>query len=331
MSKEGLTYLCTGGAGFIGSHLVERLLQEQGNIVVLEQGNESKRTIEKDSKGNRIVVIDDFSEGKWANIPKDPRITVYEASIMDDIGKYFEGVDVVFHLAALTRPQWSILNPEETNRVNVEGTLKVLTHCVDHKVKRVVFVSSSSLYGEQEKYPTDEEAKPNPMCPYALTKLIGEQYCKLYEKLYGLQANYIRPFNVYGTRQNPRGVYAGAVPVFVDKINRGEVPTITGHGNQARDFIYIDDVTEMMVVASKSEVYGEAFNAGSGTNISINKLFRMVCDLMGKKMEPFHGPPVYEPKMTLADISKAERLLGWKPKVSLEEGLKRTIEGTLRK
>ncbi len=314
-----MKYMVLGGAGFIGSHLVDALLKEFDSHVTVIDGH-----------SNHITVIDDFSEGKYANLPHDPaRLSVYDVSILKDVEHLFDGIDIVFHLAALTRPQWSIVYPEETNEVNVTGTLKVLQHSRDYGVKKFIFVSSSSLYGDQERFPTNEKDIPNPMCPYALTKLIGEQYCKLFEKLYGLQSNYIRPFNVYGTRMNPRGIYSGAVPKFIDLIKKGLTPTITGDGKQARDFIYVDDVVDLMISASKSKVSGEAFNAGSGKNISINDLFEMICKIMGKRVIPNHAPPVVEPGQTLADISKAKRMLGWEPKISLEEGLKRTVEGTI--
>lgn len=304
-----MKYLVTGGAGFIGSHLVRQLLMEDC----------------------QVTVIDHFSMGKRENLPDDPRLTVQKASILEDIGESFRGIDVVFHLAALTRPQVSMSQPVETNLVNVEGTLRILRHCVDNKVKRLVFVSSSSLYGEQKKYPVSEDATPYPMSPYGLSKLIGEQYCKLWERLYGLESNYIRPFNVYGTRQNPLGGYAAAVPKFIDQISKGKIPMITGNGEQSRDFTYVDDVVDQIILAGKSKVFGEAFNAGAGHTVSINEIFKTVCKLMNKKVQPLYVAPVVEPKMTLADISKAKRLLGWEPKVSLEEGLKRTIEGTLAK
>lgn len=312
-----MNILITGGAGFIGSHLIDRLLEEDNLITVI------------DGESNHITVIDDFSEGKYANLPKDPRLTVYEANILADIGHLFNGIDIVFHLAALTRPQWSILYPEESNKVNVDGTLKVFTHCRDSKVKRVVFVSSSSVYGDQEHFPSKESDIPDPMCPYALNKLIGEQYARLFGKLYGLQVNSIRPFNVYGSRMNPRGIYSGAVPKFIDMIKKRLRPNITGTGKQARDFIYVDDAVELMILMSKSKVYGEVFNCGSGTNISINDLFKKICKLMGEDIKPIHTPKVFEPKQTLADISKAKKLLGWTPKISLEEGLKRTIQATI--
>jgi len=308
-----MKYLITGGAGFIGSHLMEKLLKEKN------------------------AVVDNLSEGKLSNLPLNSGITIHKASILDDdIGSLFKGVDVVFHLAALTRPQWSILHPEETDTVNVHGTLKVLQHCRDNKVKRVVFVSSSSIYGEVDKVPTPEDVKPNPMSPYALSKLIGEQYCELFGKLYGLEINRIRPFNVYGTRQNPTGEYAAAVPRFIDRVNsfisvlRADgYPVITGDGKQARDFIYVDDVVDLMILASKSKVYGEAFNAGSGKNITINELYDKVCKIMKVNVKPVYIDPVFEPRVTRADIRKAKKLLGWEPKVDLEEGLRKTIEGTI--
>ena len=321
-----MNYLTTRGAGFIGSHLVERLLQEFDSHVTVIDGH-----------ADHITVIDNFSEGKYANLPKDPRLTVYEIDILnDECGTLFKGIDVVFHLAALTRPQWSMLHQEETTKVNVEGTLKVLEHCRDHKVKRLVFISSSSIYGEQKVIPTPEDATPNPMSPYALTKLVGEQYCKLFERLYGLESNYIRPFNVYGTRQNPIGGYAAAVPRFIDRVNsfmsvlRADgYPVITGDGEQARDFIYIDDVLELMILASKSKVFGEAFNAGSGKNITINSLYEKVCKIIKSNTKAVHIDAVFEPRQTMADISKAKKLLGWEPKIDLDEGLRRTIEGTI--
>jgi len=306
-----MKYLVLGGCGFIGSHLMGKLLKEKN------------------------VVVDNLSEGKISNLPLNSKITLHKASILDDdIGPLFKGVDAVFHLAALTRPQWSILHPEETDTVNVHGTLKVLQHCRDNKVKRVVFVSSSSIYGDVDKVPTPEDAQPHPMSPYGLSKLIGEQYCELFGKLYGLQINRIRPFNVYGTRQNPAGEYAAAVPRFIDRVNSfisvlkaDGYPVITGDGKQARDFIHVDDVVDLMILASKSKVYGEAFNAGSGTNTKINDLYDKVCKIMGVSVKPVHIAPVIEPKQTMADIRKAKKMLGWEPKIDLEEGLRRTICG----
>lgn len=318
-----MKFLVTGGCGFIGSHLVEGLLKRDADVTVL------------DGHGDTVTVIDDFSEGKWANMPNDPRLKIYEGSILGDCGILFEGIDVVFHLAALTRPQWSMIHPEETDTINVHGTLRILEHCRNYKVKRLVFVSSSSIYGQQDQIPTPEDAKPNPMSPYALSKLIGEEYCELFTKLHGLEVNRIRPFNVYGTRQSPTGEYAAAVPRFIDRVNSfisvlkaDGYPVITGDGKQVRDFIYIDDVVDLMIAAGLSQVSGEAFNAGSGKNISINELYDMVCKAMNTSVKAVHIAPVIEPRETLADISKSKRLLGWEPKISLEEGIRRTVTGT---
>jgi nucleoside-diphosphate-sugar epimerase len=163
------------------------------------------------------------------------------------------------------------------------------------------------------------------MSPYALTKLVGEQYCKLFYDMYGIEVNSIRPFNVYGKRQDPGGSYAAAVPKFIDSLKKGETPFITGDGKQVRDYIYVDDVVQLMILAGKSEVYGEAFNAGSGKNISINKLYELIAKTMNKNIKANHIAEVFEPKKTLADISKAKKLLGWKSKVDLEEGIKKSI------
>src|SRR5258706_11739487 len=215
--------LCTGGAGFIGSHLVERLLNE----------------------GHVVTVLENFSTSKRKNLPMDNKnLKVFGVDILDVTTNHYQGLDIVFHLAAATRPQWSIQYPVASNVVNVEGTLKVFKNCVDNKVKRVVFVSSSSLYGFQEKLPTKETDVPYPMSPYGLQKLIGKEYAKLYERMYGLEVNCVRPFNVYGTRQNNSG-YAAAVPKFIELLSKNEPCSITGDGEQSRDFTYVDDVVDI--------------------------------------------------------------------------------------
>lgn len=309
-----MKYLVTGGAGFIGSHLVDRLLKDNNDVTVIDGHN------------TEVTVIDNFTHGKFKNLPKnDSRLRVFDTDILSDIGHLFEGVDVVFHLAALTRPQWSILHASETDLVNVQGTVKILEHCRDNKVKRVVFMSSSNLYGEAE-YPTSETTKPNPMNPYALQKLIGEQYCQLFEKLYQLEWNAIRPFNVYGTRMPITGIWTSAVATFIDVLKNDKPLQMFGDGTQRRDFIYIDDLVEMLVLSAHSSIYGEAFNCGFGKNYSINELYEMIVQLMGKKTEPRRDPAQFEPSQTLADISKARYMLKWEPKIDLKEGLRRTIQ-----
>lgn len=302
-----MKYLISGGSGFIGSHLIDRLLKD----------------------GNEVVVID--RSIKWQNItdPKNPRLKLYHENIEGNIGYLFKDIDIVFHLAALTRPQWSIKYIPETNEINVSGTIKVLEHCIKNKVKRIVFMSSSNLYGEVDRYPTPEDIKPSPMNSYALSKLIGEQYCELYYKLYGLEWNACRPFNAYGTRMPITGIYTSALATFIHVLKNNLPLERFGTGEQRRDFIYIDDIIDQLILMATSEVHGEAFNCGSGTNTSINELYQMICKIMGKKTEPKYHPAQFEPSNTLADISKAEKLLDWKPRISLEEGLRRTINGSI--
>ncbi len=301
--------LVTGGAGFVGSHLVHKLL----------------------NKGNTVLVIDDLTVGQKKHLPNTAKNLIFvKDSILQDIDKYFEGVDIVFHLAALTRPQESILDPLATTEVNINGTLRVLMAAQKHRVKRVVYASTTSIYGAQEKMPISEKALPHPMSPYALTKLAGEEYCKLFHTMYGLEFNTIRPFNIYGPRQSTKGGYAAAVPTFIRILSENNQPWITGDGTQARDYIHVEDVVDLLILMSESKVHGEAFNAGSGKNISINELYAKIAKYLKKDIKPKHIDPVYEPKETLGDISKAKKLLGWEPKVSLDDGLKQTITYTIK-
>ncbi len=226
--------LCTGGAGFLGSHLVDRLL-----------------------KDNKVIVIDNFSMGKMENLPLDhANLILFGGDILDESVKFlFEGVDTVFHLAALTRPRESFVNPTETNKVNVEGTLKTLLNARDAGVRKFVFVSSAAAYGKQKLYPFDERYPLNPASPYALTKQIGEGYCKFFKKRL-MKINIVRPFNVYGKRQRPDGSYAAAIPKFIDALNKGDKPFITGDGKQFRDFVYVEDFVDLLIVVSKSDFNG---------------------------------------------------------------------------
>lgn len=299
--------IVTGGSGFIGSHLVERLLDD----------------------GHEVIVIDNLLVGKPQNLPINKNLQIHVYSVLDDIGQLFEGVGLVYHLAALTRPQESIVYPNETTLTNVLGTVSVLEHCRRYKVPRMVFMSSTSLYGAQDTLPTPETAQPNPMSPYALTKLIGEEYCKLYQKIYGLEVNCVRPFNVYGSRQSPNGGYASAVSKFIDLLSKGKQPYITGDGTQSRDFVYVADVVDLLVKAGFSEVYGEVFNAGSGVSTSINEIYLIISKIMKRNIKPNYIDPVFEPMKTLGDMSKAKNLLDWEPKTNLLEGLRKTIEETI--
>ena len=297
-----MKYLLTGFSGFVGSHITDRLLKE----------------------GHEVIGID--RSIKWENIKKfHPNLKTYHENILGNIADLFKDVDIVIHMAALTRPQWSIQHPFETNEVNVNGTLKMLEHSRDAKVKRFIFFSTSNIYGEQAIYPTSEEVTPNPMNPYAASKLIGEEYCKLFEKIYGLEFNAIRPFNVYGSRMPVSGIWTSAVATYINALKKNIQFVKFGDGFQRRDFIYIDDLVDQVMLMATSEAHGEAFNCGFGKNYSINQMLEYVRKIMGKEIEPTELPKQQEPSETLADISKAELLLGWKPKIDLEEGLRRTI------
>lgn len=296
-----MKFLVTGGSGFMGSHIVDRLLKY----------------------GNKVVLID--RSIKYKNIPREnSNLLIYHGSILDNISDLFKDIDIVIHMAALTRPQWSIKHPYETNDINVNGTLKILEHSRDNGVKRVIFFSTSNLYGDNV-YPTPETATPNPMNAYALSKLIGEQYCKLFYNLYGLEFNIIRPFNAYGSRMPISGIYTSAVATYINAL-KNDIPFVKfGDGNQRRDFIYIDDIVDLVMSMRSSNVHGEVFNCGFGKNYSINEMLNLVSKIMGKEPEYEELEKQFEPGQTLADISKAEKLLGWKPKIDLEEGLRRII------
>ena len=304
--------LVTGGAGFIGSHVAERLLKE----------------------GHEVIILDDLSLGKIKNIEYlktiSDKLEFHKKSILDkDIKELFNNVDVVFHLAALPRVQFSIQNPEITHKANVEGTFNLLNICKDKKVKRFVFTSSSSIYGDQDILPLKETMKPNPMSPYALHKLIGELYCKVFYEIYGLETVSLRYFNVYGPRQDPEGGYACLIPKFILKLKNNEKVVINGDGLQTRDFTFVTDVVNANLLAgfsSDKRILGESFNIGGGRNVSVNEVTNEIVRLCNSKSLIEHGPGVIEPKDTLAGVSKALELLKWKPEVSFEDGLKKTFE-----
>ena len=301
--------IVTGGAGFIGSHLVDRLLE----------------------LGNEVIVIDDFSLGKKENLAhqKDnPDLKVYNKSICDkDILDLFKGIEIVFHVAAIPRVQYSIKYPKETNKANIYGTLNVLEACRKACVKRVVYSASSSAYGDQEKLPLIETMSPNPMSPYALQKWVGEYYCKLYYLTHGIETISLRYFNVYGHRQDPSGGHACLIPKSINLVLEGKSPVIYGDGEQTRDFSFVKDVVEANILAATTknkEAFGNIFNIGNGNNLSVNFVVKSI--IQGKDIKPEHTDPVIEPRDTLADISKAKKILGWEPKYIFEQGLKEEIE-----
>ena len=307
--------IVTGGAGFIGSNLVNRLVDD----------------------GHTVVILDDFSTGKRENVHKKARVIEVDICKLEDLKKLkylWVFADVVFHLAARPRVQLSIDKPSETNSANITGTLNVLMCCKKYGVKRVVYSSSSSLYGDQPTLPLKESMKPNPMSPYALQKLTGEEYCRLFNSLYGMETISLRYFNVFGPNQDPGGGYACMIPKFIMKIYCDESPVIFGDGKNTRDFTYINDVVDANIICgfTKKNVFGQVFNIGGGQNYSVNNVTDMIKKIANKEnIVPKHIDPVVEARDTLADISRAETMLEWAPKIKLEDGLRLTYDHIVEK
>ena len=288
--------LVTGGAGFIGSNLVDKLI----------------------NKGVEVIILDDLSTGKKENL--HPKAKWFNVSLQNlDSGLYFQGVDIVFHLAALARVQPSIKDPISFNTVNVGGTLKVLHYAYEAGGKRVIYSASSSCYGDTEIFPTPETSPTNPLSPYGLQKYIGEQYCKMFSEVYGLDTCSLRYFNVYGEKMNLEGAYKLVLGIFAKQLIEGKPLTITNDGNQRRDFTYVGDVVEANILAAtyQSNLKGKSFNIGNGSNFSVNE----VADMLGG--EKVYGEKRLEPFETLADNTKAKKILGWEPKGDLPTWIKK--------
>ncbi len=308
--------LVTGGAGFIGSHLVERLL----------------------ALGHTVVVIDNLSLSDGSNLASlhtAKNLILYKRDIREKLTDIFssEGISAVFHLAAIPRARYSVVRPDETHDVNVQGTFNILEHCRIFGVKRFVFSSSAAIYGDQEIVPLSEAVTPQPVSPYALQKLIGEQYCTLYHRLYGLEAIALRYFNVYGPRQNPHGDYSCLIPKFITLLEKNQRPEIYGDGEQTRDFIYVSDIIDANIIAASTqnkEIFGEIFNVGSGIHTSVNQVTKAISSLIGNSIEPLYGPPFVEPRVSCADTTKIKKHLGWESKVSFLEGLRYTYRASER-
>ncbi len=306
----------TGGMGFIGSHLVDGLLKE----------------------GYKVAVIDDLSSGKEENLAQhknNKNLVFYKRNVSDSLKDIFGNKDigVVFHLAAIINVQQSIHEPALTHRANLYGTFNVLDHCRQFGVKRFVFSSSSAVYGEPKRVPMMETMKTNPISPYALHKVVGEHYCNLFGFLYGMETISLRYFNVYGARQNPEGGYACLIPKFVRMVKNGIRPEIYGDGEQKRDFVHVSDVVDAIMMTGKTgnrECLGNTFNIGSGKAVSVNEISKKIIKFSGRAIAPMHVAPVIEPRITMADISKAKDMLGWEPKTEFEEGIKETFDWFFR-
>ena len=302
-------YVVTGGGGFIGSHIVEELLRR-----------------------NEIVrVIDNFSTGKWENVePFEGGAEIIEADIAEgkNLPRFLEGADYVIHQAAIPSVPKSILDPVKSHHANVNGTLQLLNASREANVKRVVYASSSSVYGDSPTLPKHEGMMPNPLSPYGAQKLFAEIYCQVFSRAYGLETVSLRYFNVFGPRQDSTSQYSGVLALFIPAVLQSKRPTIYGDGLQSRDFTYVQNVVEANLVGcTVPGVAGQVFNVACGDRITVNSMLQQINKITGKDMAPIYADPrPGDIKHSQADITSAKEHLGYQPKISFEEGLRNTIE-----
>jgi UDP-N-acetylglucosamine 4-epimerase len=309
---EGTKFLVTGAAGFIGSNLVEAILE----------------------LGYQVRGLDNFSTGKRENVREFmdyPNYEFIEGDILDfdTCMNVCEGVDYVLHQAAWGSVPRSIEMPLLYEEINIKGTLNMMEAARQNGVKKFVYASSSSVYGDEPNLPKKEGREGNVLSPYALTKKVDEEYGKLYSKLYGLDTYGLRYFNVFGRRQNPNGAYAAVIPKFIKQLLNGEQPTINGDGSQSRDFTYIENVIEANLKACKasSQAAGQAYNIAYGGREYLIDIYNELCKALGKDINPIYGPGrAGDIKHSNADISKAKEMLGYDPEWSFERGIRAEIE-----
>ena len=309
MTLKSKKILVTGGAGFIGSHIADRLVD----------------------LGANVVVLDDLSSGKLKNLEKSrEKIKFIKGDIRDekDLEAALDGVDAVFHQAAWRSVPKSVDKPWEYNEVNVNGTLKLFLKAKEKGIKRIVCASSSSVYGERDTFPEIESEVAKPLSPYAATKLVVEHYSYIFSKLYGMEIVNLRYFNVYGPRQSLDDEYAVVIPKFISCLFKGESPPIYGDGNQERDFTFIDNVVDINIQClGKENITGEVFNVGLGMPNSVNQLFKHLKEIIGSDIKPNYCPVrLGDVRKTHADIEKAKKLLNWHPKVDFFQGLEKTVK-----
>jgi UDP-glucose 4-epimerase len=302
------SYLVTGGAGFIGSHLAEELVR----------------------RGDFVRVADNLSTGKRRNLDHISGVEFVEGDLADEAfaGRAVTGMDYVLHQAAIPSVPRSVKDPITSNRANVDATLNVLVAARDAGVKRLVFAGSSSEYGNSPTLPKREDMAPAPLSPYALQKSMGTQYCQLFTRLYGFETVVIRYFNVFGPRQDPGSPYSGVISLFSTALIEGRQPVIYGDGEQTRDFTYVANVVDGVLRACTApDAAGEAINVACGTRISLNDLLRVMNDIVGTNLHAvYKDARAGDVKDSQADITKAKTLLGYTPLVGLEEGLRHTLE-----
>lgn len=301
--------LVTGGAGFIGSHIVRRLLELR----------------------RRVRVLDDLSTGKRENLSElGNSIELHQGDIRNaaDVQRAMQGVDTVFHLAARASVPRSVEQPLIAHEVNVTGTLNLLIAAREARVRRFVYSASSSAYGDTPALPKRVDMRPDPLSPYAVSKLAAEHYCACWSHVYGLSTVSLRYFNVFGPRQDPHGPYAAVIPAFVSRMLKGQRPVIFGDGEQSRDFCYIDNVVAANIAAADAaEAHGEVVNIACGERTTLNQIVQQLNDLLGTNLTPEYQPPrAGDVRHSLADISDAERLLGYRPRIFFADGLRRSID-----
>lgn len=327
-------FLVTGGAGFIGSNIVEELLRRGEQVRILDNFSTGKR--------ENLKKLLELSENKKAETENSKETKKQQTSanrlevIEGDIRSYHivreavDGVDFILHQAALPSVPRSIKDPLTSNEVNVVGTLNILNAAKDTNVKRIVYASSSSVYGDLDVLPKTEDMLPKPLSPYAVSKLAAEKYCQVFTKLYGLETVAFRYFNVFGPNQDPNSQYSAVIPKFINIIKQGTSPIIYGDGEQSRDFTFVKNVVEANLLACSHglEHYsGEVFNAAYGKRITINELIRKINQILGTDVKPIYADPrPGDVKHSLANIGKATQFLDYKPGIDFEEGLKLTIK-----
>lgn len=301
-------WLVTGGAGFIGSHLVETLV----------------------ARGEQVRVLDNFSTGRWENLSAvRDQIEVVEGDVRDPLAvqQAVDGVEVVAHLAAIVSVERSLQNPQETVEVNVGGTLNLLDESRRIGVSRFLFASSAAVYGDHSELPLREDLPLRPLSPYAASKVAGEALCHAYQAAYGLSTVILRFFNIYGPRQDPHSPYSGVISIFVGRMQRGLPPVVYGDGLQTRDFVYVGDVVAALIRAGERDgTAGAVVNIARGEETSVLRLVALLNQALGAALEPEFAPPrAGEIRRSAGDPRRAQSILGWRPTVGLAEGLSRLL------
>ena len=304
MKGPGMKTLVTGGAGFIGSHIVDRLLKD----------------------GHEVIVLDDFSTGHRSNLPDNEKLTIIEGDIsnQDTVKECMQGIDWVFHKAAVASVPKTVNDPVGSSAVNYQGTLHLLEAATNNNVKRFVFASSAALYGDEPTLPKIETMCPVTLSPYAVDKLASEFACGMYTKLYGLETVCLRYFNVYGPKQDPSSPYSGVISIFTDKLKNKQTPTIFGDGQQTRDFVFVSDVVEAnMKAVTTQQGTGQYYNIATGKKITLNQLLETLCEIYNIDFNVNYGDVRKgDIKESYAVIEKANSILKWTPSVELSQGLK---------